>query len=71
MVNINNPRIMIDVSLPKPSKAVFAGTTPVRMSANITPSAVTSAGIVSIENNISAIRIMTVSKIIERVMYFP
>lgn len=71
VVRIRSPRIMIEVSLPNPSKAVLAGTIPVNTRAIITPRAVTSAGIVSIENNTRAIKMMIMSRIIEVVIVCP
>ena len=67
-VNISNPRIIMDVSLPKPSKAVSAGKMPVRINASMSPSAITSAGKVSIENRTNPAAIMINNKIIERVI---
>ena len=63
-VRISRPRIMIDVSLPKPSKARFAGKIPVRMSAIMTPKAVTSAGKDSIVNKTIAARMMMINRMI-------
>ncbi len=70
-VNIKIPKIIIEVSLPKPSKAMLAGKTPVRISAIIRPRAITSAGKVSIENRTSAARMMMIKITIERVITMP
>jgi hypothetical protein len=59
---------MIAVSLPNPSKAISGGRIPVRIKSIITPNATTSAGTVSIENRTNEAMIITIRKIIGRVI---
>ena len=64
-VRISRPRIMMAVSLPNPWKAISGGKIPVNRRAIITPRAMTSAGMVSIENKTRA----TMMMIIKRMMF--
>ncbi len=51
---ISRPRIIITVSLLKPAKALSAGSRPVAITASMTPSATTSAGMRSQANSTTA-----------------
>ena len=63
-VNINNPKIMINVSLPKPAKAIFAGRIPLMMSVSIIPRAMISEGTRSSEKRMMAtVRITSINRI--------
>ena len=67
-VRMSSPRIMITASLPKPSKALSFGRSPVNTSASSTPSATTSAAMRSQENNARAAARMQSSRAIWKFM---